>query len=56
MQFMIQLMPLQIEVEENTQRKNFTTSQIKEAALKLEQAGYKRLRGRPKVGEKSLKT
>ncbi|WP_024546337.1 ParB N-terminal domain-containing protein [Picosynechococcus sp. NKBG15041c] len=46
---------LQIEIEENTQRKNFTTTEIKEAAQKLEQAGYKRLRGRPKAGEKSLK-
>ncbi|MBV5261440.1 ParB/RepB/Spo0J family partition protein [Synechococcus moorigangaii CMS01] len=46
---------LQIEIEENTQRKNFTTTEIKEAAQKLEKAGYKRLRGRPKAGEKSLK-
>lgn len=46
---------LQIEVEENTQRRNFTTTEIKEAALKLEDAGYKRLRGRPKANEKSLK-
>lgn len=46
---------LQIEVEENTQRRNFTGAEIKEAALKLEHAGYKRLRGRPKAGEKSLK-
>lgn len=46
---------LQIEIEENTQRKNFTVTEIREAAKKLETAGYKRLRGRPKTGEKSLK-
>lgn len=46
---------LQIEVEENTQRRNFTVSEIKDAALKLEDAGYKKLRGRPKASEKSLK-
>lgn len=46
---------LQIEVEENTQRRNFTATEIKEAAIKLEAAGYQRLRGRPKEGEKSLK-
>lgn len=45
---------LQIEVEENTQRKNYTTEEIREAARKLEQAGYERLRGRPADGQKSL--
>lgn len=46
---------LQIEVEENTQRRNFTVIEIKEAAIKLEAAGYQRLKGRPREGEKSLK-
>lgn len=46
---------LQIEVEENTQRKNFTATEIKEAASRLEAAGYERLKGRPKKGQKSLK-
>ena len=46
---------LQIEVEENTQRRNFTIAEIKEAAIKLEEVGYQRLKGRPKEGEKSLK-
>jgi ParB family transcriptional regulator, chromosome partitioning protein len=46
---------LQIEVEENTQRRNFTSGEIKEAALRLENVGYERLRGRPKPGQKSLK-
>jgi ParB-like chromosome segregation protein Spo0J len=46
---------LQIEVEENTQRRNFTVAEIKEAAIKLEEAGYQRLKGRPKEGEQSLK-
>lgn len=46
---------LQIEVEENTQRRNFTPSEIKEAATRLEAAGYARLKGRPRKGQKSLK-
>jgi ParB-like chromosome segregation protein Spo0J len=46
---------LQVEIEENTQRRNFTIAEIKEAARKLEAAGYTRLKGRPKAGEKSLK-
>lgn len=46
---------LQIEVEENTQRKNFTAAEIKEAASRLENAGYERLKGRPRKGQKSLK-
>lgn len=46
---------LQIEVEENTQRKNFTPTEIKEAASRLESAGYERLKGRPRKGQKSLK-
>ena len=45
---------LQIEVEENTQRRNYTQAEIEEAAKKLEAAGYKPLRGRPRQGEKSL--
>lgn len=45
---------LQIEVEENTQRKNYTATEIREAARKLEQAGYERIRGRPTQGQKSL--
>lgn len=45
---------LQIEVEENTQRRNYTTAEIREAARKLEEAGYERLRGRPKEGQRSL--
>ena len=45
---------LQIEVEENTQRRNYTAAEIREAAHKLESAGYERLRGRPAAGEKSL--
>ena len=46
---------LQIEVEENTQRRNFTVIEIREAAIKLEAVGYQRLKGRPREGEKSLK-
>ncbi len=46
---------LQIEVEENTQRRNFTSAEIREAAKRLENAGYERLRGRPRPEQKSLK-
>lgn len=45
---------LQIEVEENTQRRNYTAAEIREAARKLEEAGYERIRGRPAQGQKSL--
>ena len=46
---------LQLEVEENTQRLNYSAQEIREAAKRLEEAGYERLRGRPKAGQKSLK-
>ena len=45
---------LQVEVEENTQRRNYTAAEIREAAIKLEEAGYEKLRGRPAPGQKSL--
>jgi FtsZ-binding cell division protein ZapB len=45
---------LQKEVEENTQRRNYTAAEIREAARKLEEAGYERIRGRPAQGQKSL--
>lgn len=45
---------LQIEVEENTQRRNYTAAEVREAARKLEAAGYQRLRGRPSPDQKSL--
>ncbi|HEY9825273.1 MAG TPA: ParB/RepB/Spo0J family partition protein [Stenomitos sp.] len=45
---------LQVEVEENTQRRNYTVQEIREAAKKLEEAGYQRLRGRPGSEQKSL--
>jgi ParB family transcriptional regulator, chromosome partitioning protein len=50
-----QIDALQIEVEENTQRRNYTAAEIREAARKLESAGYERLRGRPRPEQKSLK-
>ncbi|MBD2655520.1 MULTISPECIES: ParB/RepB/Spo0J family partition protein [Synechocystis] len=46
---------LQIEIEENSQRRNFTPTEIKKAAQRLEEAGYKSLKGRPRKGQKSLK-
>jgi ParB-like chromosome segregation protein Spo0J len=45
---------LQIEVEENTQRKNYNHDEIREAARKLKEAGYEKLRGRPGEGQKSI--
>lgn len=46
---------LQVEIEENTQRRNYSAIEIKQAAKRLEQAGYEKLKGRPKEGQKSLK-
>jgi ParB-like chromosome segregation protein Spo0J len=46
---------LQVEIEENSQRRNFTPTEIRKAAKRLEEVGYKTLRGRPKQGEKSIK-
>ena len=46
---------LLIEIEENTQRKNYTASEIRGAAQKLKDAGYEELKGRPKKGQFSLK-
>jgi len=46
---------LQLEVEENTQRLNYSADEIREAAKRLEAAGYERLRGRPQPGQRSLK-
>ncbi|MBE9194353.1 ParB/RepB/Spo0J family partition protein [Synechocystis sp. LEGE 06083] len=48
------LTALQVEVEENTQRKNYTPSEIREAARKLKEAGYEQLKGRPSKGQKSI--
>ena len=46
---------LQIEIEENTQRKNYSPDEIRSAAKKLEAVGYEKLKGRPREGQKSLK-
>ena len=46
---------LLIEIEENTQRRNYTANEIRGAAQKLKQAGYEDLKGRPKKGQLSLK-
>lgn len=46
---------LQLEVEENTQRLNYSPNEIREAARRLEAAGYERLKGRPQAGQRSLK-
>ncbi|WP_338463091.1 ParB N-terminal domain-containing protein (plasmid) [Synechococcus elongatus IITB7] len=45
---------LQVEIEENTQRRNYTVNEIREAARKLEAAGYEKLRGRPRPDQRSL--
>ena len=47
---------LQVEIEENTQRRNYTADEIRLAAKKLEAAGYEKLKGRPRQGQKSLKS
>lgn len=46
---------LLIEIEENTQRRDFTAKEVKEAAIKLKNAGYVVPAGRPKKGQKLLK-
>ena len=46
---------LQVEIEENTQRRNYTADEIRHAAKRLEAAGYERLKGRPRDGQRSLK-
>lgn len=46
---------LQVEIEENTQRRNYTPDEIRTAALRLEAAGYEKLKGRPRAGQRSLK-
>lgn len=46
---------LLIEIEENTQRRDFTAKEVKEAAIKLKNAGYIVPAGRPKKGQKLLK-
>lgn len=46
---------LQVEIEENTQRRNYSAIEIRQAAKRLEKAGYEKLKGRPKEGQKSLK-
>ena len=46
---------LQVEIEENTQRRNYTAQEIQSAAKRLEAAGFERLKGRPREGQKSLK-
>ena len=46
---------LQVEIEENTQRRNYSAVEIRQAARRLEKAGYEKLKGRPKEGQKSLK-
>lgn len=46
---------LQVEIEENTQRRNYSSNEIRQAAKRLESAGYEKLKGRPKEGQKSLK-
>ena len=46
---------LQVEIEENTQRRNYTADEVRNAAKRLEAAGYERLKGRPREGQRSLK-
>ncbi|MEM7591366.1 MAG: ParB/RepB/Spo0J family partition protein [Cyanobacteria bacterium P01_A01_bin.83] len=45
---------LQVEVAENEHRRDYTPSEVRALADRLQNQGYKRLKGRPGKGEKSL--
>ncbi|ELS02722.1 putative transcriptional regulator [Xenococcus sp. PCC 7305] len=45
---------LQVEVAENEHRRDYTPTEVKLMADRLQEQGYKRLKGRPAQGEKSL--
>jgi ParB family transcriptional regulator, chromosome partitioning protein len=45
---------LQVEVAENEHRRDYTPKEVKTLAERLQKQGYKRLKGRPGFGEKSL--
>ena len=45
---------LQVEVAENEHRRDYTPKEVKLLATRLQEQGYKRLKGRPGKGEKSL--
>jgi len=45
---------LQVEVAENEHRRDYTPAEVRTLAERLQKQGYKRLKGRPGKGEKSL--
>jgi ParB family transcriptional regulator, chromosome partitioning protein len=45
---------LAIEATENEKRRDYTATEVKELAVRLRQAGYEELKGRPKAGQKSV--
>ena len=45
---------LQVEVAENEHRRDYTPTEVKTLAERLQKQGYKRLKGRPGKDEKSL--
>jgi ParB family transcriptional regulator, chromosome partitioning protein len=45
---------LAIEATENEKRRDYTAKEVKELAVRLRQAGYEDLKGRPKAGQKSV--
>lgn len=45
---------LQVEVAENEHRRDYTPSEVRALADRLQKQGYKQLKGRPAKGEKSL--
>ena len=45
---------LQVEVAENEHRRDYTPSEVRALADRLQKQGYKLLKGRPREGEKSL--
>lgn len=45
---------LQIEVAENEQRRDYTSTEVREIAARLKASGYVEVQGRPKKGQKPL--
>jgi len=45
---------LQIEVAENEQRRDYTSTEVREIAARLKESGYVEVQGRPKKGQKPL--
>lgn len=46
---------LQVEISENEKRRDYTASEVRALAERLQQAGYTEVKGRPAKGEKALR-